>query len=149
MPLNLLSYLRDDCHKQVVLISESYGDSNRYTPYRGKPNQHITHFPHSVRVWPSTIRISRGPHIAIVRESPTDLDGSHCSREHRDSRLHPQHIGWSINGSPSSFSLLTANETVGLSQPSVDDKLLGLLDPYTSMWSVRSTLAHGGQPISP
>jgi hypothetical protein len=41
---------------------------------QGKPNQHATHFPRSVRVWPSTIRISRGPHIATFHESSTGLD---------------------------------------------------------------------------
>jgi hypothetical protein len=40
----LLSYLRDDCHKQAVLISESRGDSNRYTPCRGKSDSHATRF---------------------------------------------------------------------------------------------------------
>jgi hypothetical protein len=37
-----LSYLRDDCHKQAILIFESRGDLNRCTPYRGKPDQHAT-----------------------------------------------------------------------------------------------------------
>jgi hypothetical protein len=30
-----------------LLISESHGDSNRYTPCRGKPNQHATYAFHS------------------------------------------------------------------------------------------------------
>jgi hypothetical protein len=76
-----LSYLRDDYHKQVITHIESRGDLNRCTPCRGKPDQHTTHFPRSVRVWPSTIRISCGPHIVIFREMQTDLDGSHCSQE--------------------------------------------------------------------
>jgi hypothetical protein len=50
-----------------LLISKSYGDSNRYTPYRGKPNQHTKCFPRSIRVWSKTIHISRGPHIATFR----------------------------------------------------------------------------------
>jgi hypothetical protein len=44
---------------------------------------------------------------------------------------------------------LTASEAVGLSQASIDDKLLGLLGPYTSMRSVRSILTHRGQLIGP
>jgi hypothetical protein len=64
-----------------LLISESCGDLNRCTPCRGKPDQHATRFPRSVRVWSKTIRISRGPHIATLRETPIDLDRSHCSRE--------------------------------------------------------------------
>jgi hypothetical protein len=64
-----------------LLISESHDDSNQCTPYRGKPDQYVTRFPRSVRVWPSTIHISRGPRIAAFRELPIDLDGFHCSRE--------------------------------------------------------------------
>jgi hypothetical protein len=59
--------LLDDCHKQAVLISESCGDLNRCTPCWGKLNQHTTRIPHSVRIWPSTIRISCGPHIGTFR----------------------------------------------------------------------------------
>jgi hypothetical protein len=44
---------------------------------------------------------------------------------------------------------LTASEPVGLGQDSVNDKLPGLLDPYTSMRLIRLILAHGGQPIGP
>jgi hypothetical protein len=43
-----------------VLISESHSDSNWCTPCRGKLDQHDTYFPRSVRIWPLTIRISRG-----------------------------------------------------------------------------------------
>jgi hypothetical protein len=64
-----------------LLISESRGDSNRCTPCRGKPDQHATWFPRSVCVCSKTIRISRGPHIATLRETLTDLDRSHYSWE--------------------------------------------------------------------
>jgi hypothetical protein len=60
----------------------------------------------------------------------------------RDPRLHLQHAGGLICGSPPNFSPLTASEAVGLSQASIDDMLLGLLGPYTSMLSVHSILAH-------
>jgi hypothetical protein len=40
-------------------------------------------------------------------------------------------------------------EAMGVKPPSVDGGLLGLLDSYTSMRSVRSILAHGGQSIGP
>jgi hypothetical protein len=62
-----LSYLHNDCHEQAVLISESHGDLNRCTPYRGKPDQHATRFSRSICIWPLTVRISRGPHIATFR----------------------------------------------------------------------------------
>jgi hypothetical protein len=64
-----------------LLISESRGDSNQCTPCRGKLDQCATHFPRSVHVWSKTIHISCGPHIVTLHETPTDLDGSHCSWE--------------------------------------------------------------------
>jgi hypothetical protein len=77
----LLSYLRDDCRKQAVPISESHSDSNRYTHYRGKHDQHATRIPRSVRVWSQTIRISRGQRIATFREVINSDGQSRCSRE--------------------------------------------------------------------
>jgi hypothetical protein len=76
-----IELLCDDCHKQAILISESHGDSNQCTPYRGKPNQHATHFPRSVHVCPSTIRISRGPYITTFHEVVNNDGQSHRSRE--------------------------------------------------------------------
>jgi hypothetical protein len=131
--LRFIKLLCDDCHKQTVLIFESRGDSNRCTPYRGKPNQYATHFSCSVYVWPSTIHISCGPRIATFRESSTDLDGSHCSREKGIPDYIPSTPVDRSTG-PHIVSLpLTPSEAVGLSQDFIDDKLLGLLGPYTSM----------------
>jgi hypothetical protein len=60
--IKFIKLLRDNCHKQAVLISESHGDSNRYTPYRKNPTNtsHTFHtrsaygprpyVPHVVRV---------------------------------------------------------------------------------------------------
>jgi hypothetical protein len=64
-----------------LLVSESRGDSNRYTPCRGKPDQHTTRFPHSVHVWTSTIHISHGPHIATYREVINRVQQGHYNRE--------------------------------------------------------------------
>jgi hypothetical protein len=64
-----------------LLISESRGDSNRCTPCRGKPDQHATRFPHSVRIWSMIIRISRGPHIATFRTVVNRFEQIHCTRE--------------------------------------------------------------------
>jgi hypothetical protein len=64
-----------------LLIPESHDDSNRCTPYKGKLDQHTTRIPRSVCIWSQTICIWRGQRIATFRESPTDLDGSHCSQE--------------------------------------------------------------------
>jgi hypothetical protein len=75
-----------------LLISESRIDSNRCTPYRGKPNQHATRFSLAVRVWSRTIHISHGPHIATIHMSSTALDRVTAS-EKKGSRHNPQHAG--------------------------------------------------------
>jgi hypothetical protein len=112
---------------------------------QGKPDQYITR---SVRVWPSTIRISHDPCITTFRESPTDLDGSYCSRATGIPNYIPSTLaGRSVGPHPFSLPLKTG-EAIGLSQDSFDNKLLVLLVSYTSMRSVRSILARGGQPIS-
>jgi hypothetical protein len=64
-----------------LLISESHGDSNRCTPCRKKLDQHVTHFPCSVRIWSTTIRISRGPHIATFHTVVNRFEQIHCTRE--------------------------------------------------------------------
>jgi hypothetical protein len=65
----------------VVLIYESRGDSNRCTPFKGKPDQHVTRFPHSVRVWPSTIRILGGPRIVTFCVAINRFEQIHWPRE--------------------------------------------------------------------
>jgi hypothetical protein len=64
-----------------LLISESYGDLNRCTPCRGKPDQYATRFPRLVHVWSRTIRISRGPHIATFHGVINRVEQGHCSWE--------------------------------------------------------------------
>jgi hypothetical protein len=93
----------------VTHIQESQRFESMYT-LQGKtrPTRHMhpTLSPH----------ILRGQRIATFHEPPTDLDGSHCSRE---------------KGLPTqSTARRLTNEAVGLSQASVDDKLLDLLGPY-------------------
>jgi hypothetical protein len=127
-----------------LLISESCGDSNRCTPSRGKPDRYATRFPCSVRIWSRTIRISRGPHIATLRETLIDLDGSHCSREKglltqsiarrlTDLLERTQFLSranqWSNRHKPSSCRWLTTRHTRPIN---------------TSMRLVRSILARGG-----
>jgi hypothetical protein len=112
-----------------LLISESHGDSNRCTPYRGKPDQHTTRFPRSVRVWSTTISISHGPHIATFYTVVNKFEQIHCTREEglptqstarrpSDLRVHTQ--------------LLSHNNqrAVEKSQAPVDNRLLGLAGPH-------------------
>jgi hypothetical protein len=81
LQLSSLSYLRGDCRKPAILISESRGDSNRCTPCRGKLNQHATCIPRSVRVWSQTIRFSRDQRIAIFHEVINGFVQIHCPWE--------------------------------------------------------------------
>jgi hypothetical protein len=112
-----------------LLIFESRGDSNRCTPYRGKPDQHTTRFSRSVRVWSKTICISRSPHIATLREMQ-QIWTDPTPPEKNGSRHNPQHVGWPICGSIPSFSPEPTNEAGGVSQAPVGDQLLGLPGPY-------------------
>jgi hypothetical protein len=110
-------------------MPESRGDSNRCTPYRGKPNQHVTRFPCSVHVWSTTIRISRGPYIAIFHAVVNRFEQIHCTREEG---LPTQ----STTRQPSDpwvrTQLLSHNSqrAVGKSQAPVDNRLLGLSGPH-------------------
>jgi hypothetical protein len=79
--IRFIKLLCDDCHKQAVLISKSRDNSNRFTPYKRKLNQHVIHFSRSVHIWPSTIYISHGPHIATFHEVVNSDEQRHCSRE--------------------------------------------------------------------
>jgi hypothetical protein len=64
-----------------LFISESHDNSNHCTPYSGKPDQHVTCFPRSVRVWSKTTRISRGSHIATSHTVVNKFERVHCLRE--------------------------------------------------------------------
>jgi hypothetical protein len=118
-----------------LLISESRGDSNRCTPCREKPDQHTTHFPRSVRVWSTTIRISRGPHIAATFYTVINrFEQFQCTREeglptqsiaHRpsDPRVRTQLLShnsqWS-SGEKSSSCWQSTNRPTGLISPACD-----------------------------
>jgi hypothetical protein len=76
-----LSYLRDGCHKQVVThIRESRWFESMYT-LQGKTRPHDTCFLRSIRVWSTTICISRGPHIATFYTVVNIFEQIHCTWE--------------------------------------------------------------------
>jgi hypothetical protein len=76
-----LSYLRAHSHKQAVThIRELRPFESMYT-MQGKPDQHATRIPRSVRIWSQTIRISCGQRIATFHEVVNSDRLSHCSRE--------------------------------------------------------------------
>jgi hypothetical protein len=117
-----------------VLISESRGNSNWCTPYRGKPDQHVTRFSRSVRVWSKTIRISHGPHIAIFYTVVNRFEQIHCTQEEwlptqsttrrlTDPRVHIQLLShnnqWS-SGEKSNFCWQPTTRLTGLISPVCD-----------------------------
>jgi hypothetical protein len=110
-------------------MSESRGDSNWCTPCMGKPDQHATRFPRSVHVWSMTIRISHGPHIVTFHTVVNRFEQTHCTREEG---LPSQ----STSRRPSDLRVCTqllshnSQRAVRKSQAPVDNRLLGLPDPY-------------------
>jgi hypothetical protein len=113
----------------VTHIRESRRFESIYT-LQGKPDQHNTCIPRLVRIWSQTIHISRGQRIATFRESPTDLDGSHYSREKGIADYIPSTpADRSAGPHPVSLTLST-KEVIGLSQAFADSRQLGLPVPY-------------------
>jgi hypothetical protein len=68
-------------------------------------------------------------YVATFHESSTELSRA-TAPEKKGSRHNPQHASWPICGSIPSFSSEPTLKQWGQSQASIDDKLLGLLDPY-------------------
>jgi hypothetical protein len=112
-----------------LLISKSRGDSNRCTPYRGKPPQHDTYASHASPrmlsvcfLWAipvcgnlSQVIDSVGRILLLPRKSAPDSTSQ---------------SGCVTHGTRLSFYPNTAIEAVGLTQASVDGRLLGLPVSY-------------------
>jgi hypothetical protein len=109
-----------------LLISESRGNLNQCTPCRGNP----TNTPHASHAWSKTICISCGQHIATFHESLTDLDGSHYSREKGIPDNIPSASADRSVGPHLISLILSTKEVVGLSQASVNSRVLVLPGPY-------------------
>jgi hypothetical protein len=131
-----------------LLISESHGDSNRCTVYRGKPDQHITRFSRSVSVWSITICISHGPHIATLRTSSTALAESLLPRKRAPNIIHSTSADRSTGPYPVSLPSQPMKQwrKSNIYQQQAT-RLIGHIS--TSMRSIRSILARGGQAIGP
>jgi hypothetical protein len=125
-----LSYLRDDCHKQVVThIRESQRFDSMYTlQEKTRPTRHIRSPRQSTYVW-HTLPVG-GPRTwqPFARRRQIWIDAT--APEKKGSRYNTQHVGWLIHGSIPSFSPEPANEAGGVSQAPDGDQLLGLSGPY-------------------
>jgi hypothetical protein len=95
----------------------------------GKPNQHATRFPRSVRVWSMTIRISCGPHIATFHTVINRFEQIHCTpRRRAPDTIHSTMVIRSAGPYPA--SLPQQPKSSGRKLTPVDNWLLGLPDPY-------------------
>jgi hypothetical protein len=113
-----------------LLISESHDDSNRCTPYRGKPDQHHTYASHTSPHTPG-VRFLRAVPVRGNLSWDTDrFVHIPLLLRKKGSRHNPQHAGWPIRGSIPSFSPKPANEAGGVSQAPDGDQLLGLPSLY-------------------
>jgi hypothetical protein len=129
-----------------LLISESRGDSNRCTPCKGKPDQHDTYTSHAS---PRTSDVRFLWAVLVRGNLPrvTDRVGqSHCSWEKglptqstarllTDPRVHTQFLSWANN------AVVKKVKHVSIAG------YLAYRTHITGMWSIRSILAHGYQPL--
>jgi hypothetical protein len=125
--MQLNSYMKTATNKRI-LISESHDDSNRYTPYRGKSDQHDIYASHAS---PRTTDIRFLTVVPVHGKLSWVIDRvkqGHCSRE--KGLLIQSTTRWPIHGSVPSFSPEPTLKQWGQSQASVDDRLLGLLGSY-------------------
>jgi hypothetical protein len=112
-----------------LLISESRGDSNRCTPCRGKLDQHDTYASHAS---------PRTPGVRFLWAVPVcdNLSYSHPQiwtdpldpRRRAPDTIHSTPTVWFTGPYPA--SLLQQPKSSEESQAPVDNRLLGLLDPY-------------------
>jgi hypothetical protein len=130
-----------------LLISESHGDSNRCTPYRGKHDQHATYASHSsprtlgVRfLWAVPVRDNLS--LALMKSKQAPTPGGSLGNQRQtgpavvlgDLIPPPMRQPWS------------RGERF---QPNGHTTTLVCWAHITSMRSVRSILARGGQPNGP
>jgi DNA-directed RNA polymerase subunit RPC12/RpoP len=143
--LSSLSYLCDDCHKQAVLISESRGDSNRCTPCRGKHDQHATLSTLDSRMVPD--HTSPVVRVANLSLAPTRMKHAPTPERNLGDRRQTGPVivlGHLIP--PPSRQPWSRGERL---RPSGDATTSAYWAHNTSIQSVCSILAHGGQPIGP
>jgi hypothetical protein len=141
-----------------LLISESRGDSNRCTPCREKPDQHVTCFPRSVHGWSMTIRISRGPNIATFHTVINRFEQIHYTWEEglptqsiarRPSdpwvctQLLSHNSQWS-SGEKSSSSWQPTTRPTGLISPACDQYIQYMLTGAN--WTILNRHRRGLQP---
>jgi hypothetical protein len=112
-----------------LLISESHGNSNRRTPYRGKPDQNDTYPSHANPCMPDIRFLWADPILSNLSRVAVRVGQSHCSQENG---LLTQSTARRLTDLRVRTQFLSrANQwSSGESQTYVDCKLLGILGPY-------------------
>jgi hypothetical protein len=100
-----------------LLISESRGDSNRCTPCRGKPDQHVTYTSHANPHTPGIRFLWAVPICDNLSRVIDRVEQARCSWEEGLLTQFTAHR-WPIHGSVPNFSPEPANEAVG-AKPSI------------------------------
>jgi hypothetical protein len=112
-----------------LLISESRGDSNWYTPCREKLDQHDIYAFHASPRTPD-VRFLRAVPVRDNLSRVTDRVGWILLLLRKGAPDSTPQPGWVARGTHINFSPKTAIKAVGLSQAHVDSRLLGLPGPY-------------------
>jgi hypothetical protein len=92
-----------------------------------RPTRHVCFSRQSTYV-PHTLPVGGLRTWQPFAQSLTDLNRSTAKK--KGSRHNSHHAGWPIHGFVPTFSPTTVNKIVGKSQTSIDNRQLGLLDPY-------------------
>jgi hypothetical protein len=111
-----------------LLISESRSDSNRCTPYKGRPDQHDTYASHVSPRTPGVRFLRAVPVRGNLSQAINSVGRTLLLPRKRAPDTTPSPAEWSV-GPPHSLSQhshWSSNE----SQTSVDNRLLGLPGPY-------------------
>jgi hypothetical protein len=139
-------YVKTATNKRLLMF-ESDGDSNRCTPCRGKPNQHATYASHSSPRMPGirflwAVPVRDNLSLAPTKSKQTPTPGRSLDNQRQtdpavvlgDLILPPMRQPWSRGERfrPNGYTTTSAYWA-----------------HITSMLSVRSILARGGQPNSP
>jgi hypothetical protein len=127
--INLVNYYLMAATNKRLLISESRGNSNWCTPYRGKPDQHNTYASHASPCTPS-VRFLWAVSVCGNLLWVTDRVGQILLLPGKSAPDSTSQPSWVVHGTHLSFSPNPANKAVGLSQASVDGRLLVLPSPY-------------------
>jgi hypothetical protein len=112
-----------------LLIFKSRGDSNRCTSYRGKPPQHDTYDSHA-SPYMLSVRFLQAIPVCGNLSQVIGIDGWILLLLRKSDPDSTFQSGYVARGTRLSFYPNTAIEAVGLTQASIDGRLLGLLVSY-------------------